>query len=152
MVFLDCNQAAEAPSQHKYRPQPQDAAEHKDHQASPAKGLAVDRPKIAAVRIGGKIREENGKRTDGCNHPSVATILVLARAQVAFAKKRNHGYDERRNRKCEEWGMGEERRETAPAKDGKPELHQDADEGCDHGSHAGGLKSPFGCSRRAEQS
>jgi len=68
MVFLDGNQAAEAQSDDEHWPQPEHAANHKEHETSPSSGFAINRPKIETISVCREIREQVCKHAECGEH------------------------------------------------------------------------------------
>src|SRR5579883_1819109 len=80
---LNGNKSAEAAAEHEHGPEPERPARSKQRNAEPAHGIAVESPKIVAVRTSRKIgRNEPGQRK-GCNHPAVRAVFADAGAHVA---------------------------------------------------------------------
>jgi hypothetical protein len=116
---LDRDQPAEATAKHKDRPDPQRATSGEKTDAEPANGIAIEGPKIHAVRVSRQIGGQQPDQRKSHKDPSVGTVLTHPWTQIPAGEKRyarqgaehDHEHGQRR--------VGEEGRKPAPAEDGQ---------------------------------
>jgi hypothetical protein len=129
MPGLDRDQPAEAPAEHKDRPDPQQATGGEQRDAEPANGLPIEDPEPLPVGIGRQIGGEDPDQTKGSDDPAVGSILALAGAEVAFGEQRAAGQQEERDGQRNQRRVGKEPGEPARADDGEPEIGEGRSDG-----------------------
>jgi hypothetical protein len=137
MPRLDGDQAAEPMAEHKDWPDPQRTTGGEENNAKPANSVPIERPEFLPVCVGGQIGHQKPYQTENCEDPAIATILALAWAKISATKERCPRQHEAYDRKRNEGRMGEEGGNTAPAKDGEPEIGKGRHDGHDHQSGRG---------------
>jgi hypothetical protein len=128
-------------AEHKDGPDPQRTPGGEEHDAKPAKGIPVQRPEPLAIGVGRQIASQQADQREDDEDPAVATILALARAQVAATEERYASQDEECDRQGDPGRVCEEGRRSTPSEDSEAEVGQGPDDGdsCQSGGGRHGL-------------
>jgi hypothetical protein len=79
-----------------------------EHDAEPAHGVTVERPKVDAVGVCRQIGLQQPDQSESCDHPAVVTVLAFAGTEISAAEQRNTGEHEEHDRKRDQGRMREE--------------------------------------------
>ena len=126
---LDRDQSAEPAAEHEHRPDPQRTAGGEEHDAEPAHGVTVDGPQLSPVGVGRHIRQQQRDHTERHEHPAVAAILALARAEISRAEQRGGREYDKHDRKRDQGRMGKEGGKAAQPENREPQIGEGPDDG-----------------------